>query len=457
MTTTFCLVEPPAWMTDPAIGRLFDGLEADGGQAWFVGGCVRDALLGRLANDVDIATTLLPTQTMAALDRAGIDHRPTGIDHGTITALVAVGGDDGGRRPIEVTTLRRDVETDGRHAVVDFTTDWVRDAGRRDFTMNALFAHRTGAVLDAFGGADDALNGRVVFIGDPLCRIDEDALRILRFFRFFAWYGSGRPDPGAMDACRARRGAVGRLSGERVRAELLRLLAAADPLPAWRSMLACGVLAVLAADTAGDDDQSGDQQVGDQQAGERGATALETALRYGLTRLEGADSVFRLGLVLAPIAGGRIGAVASRLRLSREEQRRVGDVAAGLAAVTENAEIGRDRRPLRRLAVERGVDAALAALAFSWPPTAVGAESKVGTASAVPSDRADLADLVQVASSPPPFPLRGRDLVAAGLPPGPDVGRHLDEIRKWWLDRDCGPDRNACLAELIGRIETGSD
>ena len=182
------------WMTTAA--PVLDALEAKGGAgcARFVGGCVRNAILGGAVDDLDIATTLTPDEVIAALTAAGIQAVPTGIDHGTITAVK-----DG--HPFEVTTLRRDVATDGRRAVVAFTTDWAEDAQRRDFTLNAIYADRAGALTDPTGqGVADAKAGRIVFVGDAATRIAEDHLRILRFFRFLAWYGKGEPDATALAA-----------------------------------------------------------------------------------------------------------------------------------------------------------------------------------------------------------------------------------------------------------------
>lgn len=194
------------------------------GAARFVGGCVRDTLLGRDTRepDLDIATRLTPDQVMESLAAQGLRVEPTGLDHGTVTA-VAFG------RPFEITTLRKDVETDGRRAVVAFTSDWAEDAARRDFTMNALYADPDGRVHDPTGqGLADAVAGRVIFVGDPDTRIREDYLRILRFFRFLAHYGEGAPDPAALEACSRHAGQLARLSAERIAKEVLKLLAAPD-------------------------------------------------------------------------------------------------------------------------------------------------------------------------------------------------------------------------------------
>jgi poly(A) polymerase len=215
------------WMS-PEAEAVFDALEARGGAecARYVGGCVRNAVMGEPVADVDIATTLTPEETVAALKAARIRAVPTGLEHGTVTAVR-------GGEPFEITTLRRDVETDGRRAVVAFTRDWSEDAERRDFTFNALYASRDGTLHDPTGrGLADAREGHVVFVGDPATRIREDYLRVLRFFRFYAWYGNGAPDPASLGACAALRAPVAQLAAERISKELLKLLAASDPRPA---------------------------------------------------------------------------------------------------------------------------------------------------------------------------------------------------------------------------------
>src|SRR5690606_24771193 len=200
------------WLDAAATRRVMAALEAAGGPgcARFVGGCVRNALIGQPVDDVDIATTLRPEQTEQAIRAAGLKAVPTGVAHGTVTAIAE-------RRPFEITTLRRDVSTDGRNATVAFTDDWAEDAARRDFRLNALYADADGRVFDPTGhGVEDARAGRIVFVGEPETRIREDFLRVLRFFRFHAWYGKGEPDAAGLAACRALASGMSRLSAERV-------------------------------------------------------------------------------------------------------------------------------------------------------------------------------------------------------------------------------------------------
>ncbi|QBX33671.1 CCA tRNA nucleotidyltransferase [Paracoccus liaowanqingii] len=225
---------PPQILQDPALQRVLDALQAQGDGAWLVGGVVRNALLGEPVDDIDIATDATPDRVQALAHAAGLRAVPTGIDHGTVT-LVADG------RGFEVTTFRRDVETDGRHATVAFSTDLAEDAARRDFTMNALYADASGQVIDPVGGLPDLAARHLRFVGDPNARIAEDYLRLLRFFRFFARYGR-QADPAAVAACAAHRDGLARIARERIGAETKKLLAAPDPGPAVALMAQTGVL-----------------------------------------------------------------------------------------------------------------------------------------------------------------------------------------------------------------------
>jgi poly(A) polymerase len=223
------------WLREPPLSELLAVLDAAGEEARVVGGAVRNTMLGDPPGDIDIATTALPVEVTRRVETAGFKAVPTGIEHGTIT-VVAAG------RPFEVTTLREDVETFGRHAKVAFGRDWKRDAERRDFTINALSASRSGVVYDYVGGLADIAARRVRFIGDPASRIAEDYLRILRFFRFHAAYGQGLPDPQGLSACIAARDGLERLSRERIRMELFKLLAAKQAVGALVVMTESGLL-----------------------------------------------------------------------------------------------------------------------------------------------------------------------------------------------------------------------
>ena len=224
------------WRKKRGVRRILKALDSARGMTRYVGGAVRDDLLGLTVSDIDFATRLRPDAVIEKLEAAGIKAVPTGIEHGTITAVA-----DG--QPAEVTTLRADVSTDGRRATVAFTDDWMADASRRDFTINALYAEpHTGEIFDYFGGLEDLRVGHVRFIGDPLTRIAEDHLRILRFFRFHARYGKGDPDRAALEACTARANDLMALSRERIADELLKLLALPDAPATVRLMVAHGIL-----------------------------------------------------------------------------------------------------------------------------------------------------------------------------------------------------------------------
>ena len=278
-------IEPPGFLSDPALASVLAALP----EARIAGGAVRDTLAKRPVADIDLATPRRPDQVVAALTEAGIRAVPTGIDHGTVTAV-----SDG--RGFEITTLRRDVQTDGRHAVVDFTDDWRADAARRDFTINALSMTRGGAVFDYFGGIGDLHAGVVRFVGDPARRIAEDYLRILRFFRFHARYASGPPDAAAVAAIRVGVPGLARLSAERVWSELARILAAPDPRGAVALMAELGVLAMVVPEGADPE-------------------RLARVVAAGAP----ADPVLRLAALLV----GDAEAFAARLRLSSAERERL--------------------------------------------------------------------------------------------------------------------------------------
>lgn len=355
---------------------------------------MRDLLAGRPIADVDLATPEPPETVQRVLAEAGIRTVPTGLAHGTVTAVVD-------HRPFEITTLRRDVATDGRHAETAWTMDWREDAARRDFTINAMSLDRGGGLHDFFRGAADLRAGRVRFVGEARTRIREDHLRILRFFRFFARYGTGDPDAAAVAAIRDHAGLLARLSPERVWSELKRLLASPAPAGAVALMAELGVLAVLLPDGADPD---------------------------RLARLLAAGAPAEPLLRLAALMQGDAAALATRLRLSGEEAR----VLAALRA-TPRPQPGDD---LRRLLAEA-------------PAAILAGRAWLAEADAVP-DRAAWAALRDgLAATPRPvFPLAGRDIVAAGIPPGPAVGATLEAVRAWWLDDGAVASREACLARL---------
>ncbi len=397
-------LEAAPWRTAEPTVRLLYALEAGGRPARFVGGCVRDTLAGRARPglDLDLATPEPPERVLALLERSGIKAVPTGLQHGTVTAVVD-------HRPFEITTLRRDVETFGRHATVAFTDDFTVDAARRDFTFNAMSADREGRLFDPFGGEADLAAGRVRFVGDAATRIAEDYLRVLRFFRFYAGFGREAPDAATLAALRAGIAGMGLLSGERLQHETWKLLAEPDPRPAVGHMAAIALLPWLL------------------------GTEVDPSLLARLVAVEPApDAVRRLAALLrtAADAEAAVSTLVRRLKPSRADAARL----ARLVAVTPVDLAGADDADLRRRLYRDGADAVLAAHLF---------------ATEAPAD-AFAARLAALGT--PKLPVRGRDLVARGLQPGPDVGAQLALIERWWLDGGCVADRRACLAELDRRL-----
>ncbi len=383
-------------------------------EARLVGGAVRDMLAGRPIADLDLATPERPDAVARRLAGHGIKVVPTGIAHGTVTAVV-------GGLPFEITTLRRDVETDGRHAVVAFTDDWRADASRRDFTINAMFLDAGGVLHDPFAGAADLASRRVRFVGRAARRIEEDHLRILRFFRFHGRFGDpAAPDLEAVAAITAGRASLLGLSAERVWSELRRLLAEGDPGPPVALMEETGVLAVLF-----------------------GADATPWRLARLLRTDAPPDAVLRLA-ALTREAPERL---AARLRLSGHDAARLAAAAAGPAP-----QPSLDPDGLRRLLADRTPEALLdAAYLAEVSGTAVPGAAARETEGAWRALRARL-----LATVPPVFPLAGRDAVALGLAPGPVVGAALGQVRAWWLAGGAVADREACLAALSRLLATGS-
>ncbi|HEV2650283.1 MAG TPA: CCA tRNA nucleotidyltransferase, partial [Rhizomicrobium sp.] len=376
-----------AWMNAPELRVVMDAL---GGQARIVGGAVRNGLLGRDVDDVDLATPLVPDEVSKRLAAAGINAVPTGIEHGTVTA-VANG------KPYEVTTLRRDVETDGRRAVVAFTTDWAEDAQRRDFTINALYADLDGNIHDTVGGVEDLKAGRVRFVGDATARIREDYLRILRLFRFHAWYGRGEIDSAALHAAAAEKAGLAKLSGERVQKEVLKLLAAKDPAPVLRIMAASGILTELL-------------------PGDLDIARLERLAAIDASAFFTPDPVLRLAALLPnDVTVARD--VAKRWRLSGADALRLEDLAGSREKIVSYLSVKEMRKLLYRLGIPRLKDR----IFLKWA-----ADPKESNAI---QWRMMLA--VSDAWERPKFPLSGREVMLAGVPEGPMVGRILEEVEDW--------------------------
>ena len=373
-------LDPAAWRRQRGMARMLDALGAAEGLTRYVGGAIRDDLLGLEVNDVDLATRIPPDEVMSRLRSARIKAVPTGIDHGTITAV-------SGGHPYEVTSLRRDVSTDGRRAEVVFTDDWVEDAARRDFTINAMSADPvTGEIFDYFGGLEDIARRRVRFIGDPLQRIAEDHLRILRFFRFHARFGAGEPDPAALDACAARANDLMALSRERIADELLKLLGLPDPAPTVKVMLERDILKPVIPEIRAD-----------------AIDRLEALIRDESAAAVAGDPVRRLAALL-PSDPELAADIAARLRFSNKAGKRL-----------KNAVLAETGLPPRALAYRLGVEGAIDRLLLA---------GQVDRAAAI------------AGWTPPRLPIGGGALITRGLAKGPGVAQMLRRIEDRWVAGD---------------------
>ena len=404
---------PFSWLAAPALQNLFEAFSPESLRC--VGGCVRDALAGLPVKDVDLATSLPPDAVMKRLRKAGISVVPTGLKHGTVTAVID-------HTPYEITTLRHDVETFGRHARVAFIDDWRADAARRDLTINAIYCDRDGALYDPFDGKADLEAGRVRFVGDARQRIAEDYLRLLRFFRFQARYGRGEPDPAAIAACRELAPGMEQLSAERVHDEILRLLAGPQVPETLVLMHELGVL----------------------QHANPGLGRVDRLV--GLVTVE--DRAAAAGVGVKPDPVRRLAALLceddvqarARLRLSNKEKTRIAKIHAGLPAMAPDHDLVTRRTLVYDLGPEIYRDRCLMAWAYA-PDCAVAGW---------------LEQLAEPAHwNPPSFPVVGRDVLALGIESGPVVGSLLDEVRQWWREGGFAADRAACLDRLRHLVELG--
>ena len=382
---------------------LIAALTAGGAEVRFVGGCVRDFILGKVAQDIDLTTDARPERVMALLERAKIRAIPTGIDHGTVTAIIS-------KKKFEVTTLRRDIDTDGRHAIVEFGTDWSEDAARRDFTFNAMSMTPDGTLYDPFNGKEDLLEGRVRFVGDAPQRVREDVLRILRWFRFHAHYGKAHVDEAALSACKGFAFRLTDLSGERIRRELLLLLKAPNPLPSLKLMIETNVLdAVLG----------------------RGYSA---SLLNGLCKIERLlrlqpDSILRLAALIGNHS--TVAPVVGRLFLSNLERNRLDRALSAEPALTPKVSREEQRTTIYKYGARQLKDRVL--LAWSAAPAEVTWKEWWHELETF---------------TPPNFPLKGKDLTALGIEESPLIGDLLRQVENWWISEAFAPDRNACLSQI---------
>lgn len=370
------------------LSEVFAAIAAAGGEARMVGGAVRNALLGEPVHEVDLATTLEPEGTMAAAQAAGLKAHPTGIDHGTVT-VVSKG------HAFEVTTLRHDVETHGRHATVAFTDDWHADAARRDFTMNALYASLDGDILDPLSGISDVFNRIIRFAGDPDTRITEDYLRILRFFRFFAQYGHGAPDADGLAACQRLKGGLRQLSRERVGQEMRKLLVAKGAARAAGLMNGTGVSNMLF------------------------GRSLDDAVLARLAAIDAAnwlaaDYPLRLAAGLSQSAGD----LGDSLRLPNTDVRAI---AALRDAMPPSPALRDNERKV--VLYQTGAETFIRAVRLAWAQ------------SDAPADDAGWQQLLKLAEEwpVPSLPVTGADLIEAGLQSGPELGATLRRLEDWWV------------------------
>lgn len=402
------------WLQEPGLQAVLGAIAAAGGQARVVGGAVRNELMGEAVNDVDLATDLEPSAVMAAAKGAGLRAVPTGIEHGTVTLVHA-------RKGYEVTTLRRDIEHFGRRAKVTFTRDWAEDAARRDFTINALYCEAGGKLHDPMGGYDDLKARKVRFIGDAAARIREDYLRALRFFRFFAQYADGPIDADGLEACRSERKGLRKLSAERIFHEMVRLLAAPRADEAGRLMSENGIF--IGADM-----------------GRARPEYLEHLVRLEAALKLDPDPVLRLWMLLG---GGsspdsRAESLAGRLRVSSKVRSRL-QVLAFQRKLDPTAGQTDRRAALYALGAPQYREQVL----MNWV-----------AAGAAPDD-ADWAVLFRLAEQwdLPDFPIKGADVVAAGVPPGARVGKVLKALELWWIATGFTENRDEIDAQLKMMVE----
>ncbi len=418
------LIEQP-WMSAPGTKAVIEALTANGTEVRFVGGCVRDAMAHRPVSDVDIGTPDKPETVIGLLETAGIKVIPTGIEHGTVTAII-------GDAKFEITTLRRDVETDGRHAQVAFTDDWIADAERRDFTINTLSATPEGDVYDPHDGLSDLAHGRVRFVGLATERIEEDVLRLLRFFRFYGLFGRPPPDADAQAACRTMADKLGGLSGERIRDEMFKIMMVPDPGEIAVMMRGLGVLDHILPE-----------------AGDLGrlrmiswletrAIKIDTVVPEPLRRLAALLDTDRDG------AGDRASAVAARFRLSNLETGHLVALVAPPGDMYLAIDPDRDERSFHRALHRLGPDTVRDLMLLAWA-------GELAETPRLPSERTDgwigLLDACDGWQGAV-FPLHGQDVLDLGIPEGPAVGDLMGQVEDWWEEGDYQAGRDKCLEKL---------
>lgn len=404
-----------SWLQRASVKVVFDLLDGAHGQTKAVGGVVRDTILGNPTGDVDMASKYTPTQIIDRAAKANIKAIPTGIEHGTVTLVI-----DG--EAIEVTSLRKDIKTDGRRAVVEFGGDWKDDAKRRDFTFNALYVGPDGELLDPLGGLDDCLKREVRFIGDAKQRIKEDYLRILRFYRFFAFYGAGRPEADGLRATVALKSGLDQLSPERIWQELKKLLGAPDPSRSLLWMRTTGVLAAILPEG----EKWGIDAI-------HGLVTAEQDLGWKI------DPILRLKSILPPMVD-KMTALGKRLRLSNVEadQLQKWAMAEGLTAEMSDQE-------LKALIYWGDQPAILSALQLSL----ANMRQKSSESLEAVERSSGYLRLLKVAQTweAPEFPVKGQDLLGLGQVPGPQIGVELNKLEQAWVDSGFALSREQLLAD----------
>ncbi|MDV7338421.1 CCA tRNA nucleotidyltransferase [Terasakiella sp. A23] len=396
-------ISKQSWFQESASQRVMHALRQGGAEPRFVGGCVRDSLCGRTVHDIDIATTSLPEITLSLLEGQGIKAIPTGIEHGTITAVCE-------GRTFEITTLRSDVSTDGRRATVAFSDDWLEDAKRRDFTFNAMSVDINGDIYDPFDGVKDLRLGIVRFVGDAESRIREDYLRLLRFFRFTAFYGKGSPGRATLQVCSDLADGLDGLSGERISQEMLRLLAAPNPAKWVRLMVRGGILSHLISDA-------------------EDSHALEMMCAFE----DKPDALRRLAILL-PETPGAVEEVVKRWHLSNKQKDRL----MAARANKENLIPTQPLEELRAFLYRYGAICARDQLFIYWAEKQF---SGIG-----PAEQAVLSTIDAWEENPVKFPIKGQDLIEQGAVAGPELGQQLKQIENWWCEGGCQADKDACLS-----------
>ena len=414
-------LDPQPWMTDDATRAVIAALTAHGADVRFVGGCVRDAVARRPVTDVDIGTPDPPERVLELLETAGIRAVPTGIEHGTVTAVV-------GKVPFEITTLRLDLATDGRHARVAYTDSWLADAARRDFTINAMSCTPDGDIYDPFGGLADLGEGVVRFVGVPRERIEEDYLRLLRFFRFYASFGEPPPDDEALAACRQLAPGIAGLSAERVRSELFRILLAPNCADTLDLMRGEKILPHVVPD-----------------ADNIGRLRMLSWLETTAIRIESVtpDPLRRLAAALTTDADGAP-AIADRLKLSRRDRERLVAMTTGIGRLMPS----QDLRDLHAALYRDGAYRVRDELLLTW------AGEMALDPRRRPGRNTRWITMLETTETwtPPRFPLKGSDVTRLGVEDGPRVGELLAAVEAWWIAGDFTTDRTGCLEKLKERV-----